>query len=95
MEKSDIEKIYPHTEDIATPQETKNESVGNEKQANDIIVLKDGVQLDVILVEVADKQVKYRKANNPQGPLFVKEIANISSIIYANGEIEEFTPKAV
>ena len=92
MEKSDIEKIYPHTEDVPTPQETKNESVSNEIKANDVLVLKDGVQLDVILVEVADKQVKYRKVNNPEGPLFVKEIANISSIIYANGEKEEFSP---
>ena len=93
MEKSDIEKIYPHTENVPTPKETKNESVSNEEKANDVLVLKDGVQLDVILVEVADKQVKYRKVNNPQGPLFVKEIANISSIIYANGEIEQF-PRA-
>lgn len=91
MEKSDIEKIYPQAEDGKTPKETKNESVSNEIRANDVLVLKDGVQLDVILVEVADKQVKYRKVNNPEGPLFVKEIANISSIIYANGEIEEFT----
>ena len=91
MEKSDIEKIYPHTENVPTPKETKNDSVSNEEKANDVLVLKDGVQLDVILVEVADKQVKYRKVNNPQGPLFVKEIANISSIIYANGEKEVFT----
>ena len=95
MEKSDIEKIYPHTEDVPTPKETKNESVSNEIKANDVLVLKDGVRLNVILVEVADKQVKYRKVNNPQGPLFVKEIANISSIIYANGEKEDFSHKAV
>ena len=95
MEKSDIEKIYPHTEDVPTPKESKNESVSNEKKANDVLVLKDGIQLDVILVEVSDKQVKYRKVNNPQGPLFVKEIANISSIIYANGEKEDFSHKAI
>ncbi len=95
MEKSDIEKIYPQAEDGKTPKETKNESVSNEIKANDVIVLKDGVQLDVILVEVADKQVKYRKVNNPQGPLFVKEIANISSIIYANGEKEDFSKETV
>lgn len=90
MEKSDIEKIYPQTEDVLTPKETKKVYVSNEEKANDVLVLKDGVRLNVILVEVADKQVKYRKVNNPQGPLFVKEIANISSIIYANGEKEEF-----
>ena len=55
MEKSDIEKIYPHTENVLTPKETKNESVSNEEKANDVLVLKDGVQLDVILVEVASK----------------------------------------
>lgn len=95
MEKADIEKIYPHTEDIATRTEPKNESQKPEEKSNDILVLKDGTQLDVILVEVSDKQVKYRKANNPTGPLFVKEIANITSIMYANGEKEDFTQENV
>jgi hypothetical protein len=95
MEKSDIEKIYPHTEEAPKREDTKNESVINEEKVNDVLVLKDGAQLEVILVEVSDKQVKYRKVNNPQGPLFVKEIANISSIKYANGEKEEFSHEAV
>lgn len=95
MEKADIEKIYPPTEDIATPTEPKNESQEKEENSNDIIVLKDGTQLDVNLVEVEDKQVKYRKVNNPDGPLFVKEIANITSIIYANGEKEDFNPATI
>ncbi|MBR5677678.1 MAG: hypothetical protein IKX20_06035 [Paludibacteraceae bacterium] len=95
MDKADIEKIYPHTEDIATLTDTKNETQNTEETSNDIIVLNDGTQLDVNLVEVADKQVKYRKVNNPNGPLFVKETANISSIIYANGEKEDFTHTTV
>lgn len=91
MEKSDIEKIYHHIENAPKSKENINESVSNDLKANDVLVLRDGVRLDVILVEVAEKQVKYRKVSNPQGPLFVKEIANICSIIYANGEIENFT----
>ena len=95
MEKADIEKIYPHIDDATISNTPQNEPKQAAKTTNDVIVLKDGVQLEVILVEVADKQVKYRKANNPQGPLFVKEVANISSISYANGEKEDFVPEAV
>ena len=89
MEKADIEKIYPHIEDATINNEPKVEPQ-KEENVNDVIVLKDGTRIDVVLIEVTDKQVKYRKANNPEGPLFVKEIANISSIIYANGEREDF-----
>lgn len=95
MEKADIEKIYPHTEDIVMRTESMNESQKTEVKSNDIIVLQDDTKLEVILVEVADKQVKYRKANNPNGPLFVKEIANISSIIYANGEKDIFNSATI
>lgn len=95
MEKADIEKIYPHTEESVTPSKKEVESPKIEENPHDIIVLNDGTKLDVILVEVADKQVKYKKANNTEGPLFVKEIANISSIIFANGEREDFTQEAI
>lgn len=90
MEKADIEKIYPHIDDVTIHNEPKVEPQ-KEENVNDVIVLKDGTHIDVVLIEVTDKQVKYRKANNLEGPLFVKEIANISSIIYSNGEKEDFT----
>ena len=90
IEKADIEKIYPHIEDTTIHNEPKVEPQKEEENVNDVIVLKDGTRIDVALIEVTDKQVKYRKANNPEGPLFIKEIANISSIIYSNGEKEEF-----
>ena len=92
LEKADIEKIYPHVEESTPSNNSKSESQKSAEKKNDVIVLKDGTYLNVILAEVADKQVKYRKANNPDGPLFIKEIANISSIIYANGEKEVFSP---
>ena len=95
MEKADIEKIYPHADEAATRSKTNVEPQKPEEKPHDVIVLKDGTKLEIILVEVADKQVKYRKANNPEGPLFVKEIAYISSIIYANGEREDFTQEAI
>lgn len=90
IEKADIEKIYPHIEEATIHNEPKVEPQKEEEKVNDVIVLKDGTRIDVVLVEVTDNQVKYRKTNNPEGPLFVKEIANITSIIYANGEREDF-----
>lgn len=90
IEKNDIEKIYPNVEDVARHKETKIESAKVAEEPHDVIVLNDGTHLDVLLLEVADKQVKYRKINNQEGPIFVKEITNIASIIYSNGEKENF-----
>lgn len=57
---------------------------------NDIIITKQSEKLEVTIVEVSKNEIKYRKASNPTGPVFVLDKADISSIIYSNGEVEAF-----
>lgn len=58
--------------------------------ANDIIILRNSTRIDAIITEVSDETVKYHKASNPDGPIFVTNTSEISSIVYDNGEVQSF-----
>ncbi|WP_353722729.1 hypothetical protein [Dyadobacter sp. 676] len=56
----------------------------------DVVNMRDGSKLEVHIQEVDDQVVKYRKINDPEGPLFSIKKADIASIRYGNGEEETF-----
>lgn len=58
--------------------------------AQDVIVCKDGTSLLGKVAEVTDTQVKYRKADNPDGPLYTLMIADLMRINYENGQSDIF-----
>ena len=60
----------------------------------DVIVTFDNQKLEVTIIEVSKESVKYRKLNNPDGPLFVIEKSTIASILYSTGEVETFAKPA-
>lgn len=64
------------------------------QEGNDIIVLKNATRIDAIIVEVDDNVIRYRKASNPNGPLFSQKTSEIASVIYANGEVQTFSAVA-
>ena len=55
--------------------------------AQDIIVTSDAQKIEAKIVEVSKTQIKYKEKDNPDGPTFVLETAEISSVIYANGKV--------
>ncbi len=57
---------------------------------SDIIITKQSEKIEATIVEVTKSEIKYRKATNPEGPMFVIGIEEISSVIYNNGEVESF-----
>ena len=59
--------------------------------AQDIIVMTDGQQMTVNIVEVSKTQIKYRELSNPDGPLFVLETEEISTITFSNGQVKKYT----
>lgn len=61
--------------------------------AADIIVTTSSERIDAIIEEVSDSEVKYKKADNPTGPLFVIKAEQIASIIYSNGTVSVFEKK--
>ena len=58
--------------------------------ANDIIVLNDATKIDAKILEVSDTEVRYKKANNLNGPTFVQKTNTINVVIYENGETQMF-----
>ena len=61
--------------------------------AQDIIVTTNSERIDAKVTEVSDKEVKYKRADNPNGPLYVLSTAKIASIVYKNGSVTVFNDK--
>lgn len=63
----------------------------NKKSATvkaDLIITTQSERIEAFITEVSDETISYRKASNPKGPVFVLNTDKISSILYANGEVQ-------
>ena len=58
--------------------------------AQDILVRKGGEVENVKVLEVSPTEVKYKKSDNPDGPVFVEKRLNLYSVKYQNGEVQTF-----
>jgi hypothetical protein len=56
----------------------------------DVIVMKDNTKLEVLIQEVDEHVVKYRKVSDPEGPVYSVRKTEIASIKYGNRETETF-----
>ena len=63
-------------------------------QAQDLITLKTGEAINGKVAEVGISEIKYYKANNLQGPVYVTSKADITQIVYANGTTDVFAASA-
>ncbi len=54
-------------------------------QAQDNILLKNGTEIKAKVLEVSGSQLKYRRQDNPDGPIYTTGIADVLLINYANG----------
>ena len=61
--------------------------------AQDILVKKGGEVENVKVLEVSPTEVKFKKSNNPDGPVFIENRSNLYSIKYQNGEVQLFEEK--
>ena len=59
--------------------------------SQDNIVLKNGDEINAIISEVGESNIKYRKFNNQDGPIYTKSKDEIFYIKYSNGEKEMYT----
>ena len=60
--------------------------------AQDLITLRDGTDIEARVLEVGDTEIRYRRADNPDGPSFVLPISDLLLIRYANGANQTFLP---
>jgi len=56
----------------------------------DIVTLRNASKLEVLILEVDENIIKYKKLSDPEGPLFTVRKSEIASIQYGNGEVETF-----
>lgn len=65
--------------------------------AQDAILKKDGSKIDAKVIEISSTTIKYRKWDQPDGPMRTIEIREVKEIIYNDGTWEKFdeetTPK--
>ena len=55
--------------------------------AQDLIVTNDAQKIEAKILEVSKTEIRYKEKDNLDGPTFVLETKEISSIIYANGKV--------
>jgi hypothetical protein len=62
-------------------------------KGQDLITKKDGSVIKAKITEVNEDNIKYKKADNPDGPSYNISKENIFSVTYANGDTEKFDTK--
>ena len=67
---------------------------GLQLMAADVIVLRNSTRIDAKILEVSDTEIKYKKANNLEGPTFTQKVDGISAIIYENGDVTSYADQA-
>ncbi len=58
--------------------------------AQDILVRKGGEVEEVKILEVSPSEVKYKKSDNEDSPVFIERCSNLYSVKYKNGEVQMF-----
>lgn len=57
------------------------------------MVRKGGEVENVKVLEVSPTEVKYKKSDNEDGPVFIEKRSNLYSVKYKNGEVQTFNDK--
>lgn len=63
--------------------------------AQDVMVRRDGSEMNVKVVEITPGQVRYYRSDNQEGPVYVENRNRILKIKYANGTEDVFTEETV
>jgi hypothetical protein len=58
--------------------------------AQDTIFRTDRTKIYAKVLEIGQDEIRYKRASNPDGPLFVIDADDVWKITYANGETDEF-----
>ncbi len=67
-----------------------NPIVFTKDECNDLITMKNGDEIKVKVIEISEKQIKYKRCDNLEGPLITVNKYDVFSIKYANGTKEIF-----
>ena len=62
--------------------------------AQDVIYKTDARKIEARILEISTTEVRYKRFSNPDGPTYVLPVADISHIVYQNGDRDDFNPAA-
>jgi len=65
-------------------------SFSNTSNAQDVITFKDGNELKVIVTEITTSEIKYKRADNTEGPVYTIAKTDVFMIVFENGRKEVF-----
>ncbi len=63
--------------------------------AQDRIVKISGEEIEAVVKEISDTEIKYKKFSNPDGPTYVVKTRDVAYIQYKNGEKEVYNETPV
>lgn len=58
--------------------------------AQDVIVKKDGKEIEALIIEVHETEIHYKKFNNQSGPTYIVSISSLTDVRYENGDVESY-----
>ena len=58
--------------------------------AHDVIVKRDGERIQAMVMEVNATSVKFKRMDNPNGPVYICNLSDVQSIAYENGKVETY-----
>ena len=56
--------------------------------AQDVIVKKDGKEIEALIIEVHETEIHYKKFNNQSGPTYIVSISALNLVRYENGAVD-------
>lgn len=62
--------------------------------AQDFIVTKDAKKIEAIILEVSKSEIKYKEFDNQEGPTFILDVEDITSVTYSNGKVVLYSQPA-
>lgn len=58
--------------------------------AQDIIITRDEKKIDAKVLEISDTEIKYKEADDLEGPTYVLSVKKIASIVLSSGKVKVF-----
>lgn len=87
-----IEKVNHTKNNTQLKSTTKSQFIPNLKLADcDVITLKNGEEIEALIVKISDTEIEYKKCNNKEGPSYIVKSSEVLLIKLKNGE--NYIPK--
>jgi hypothetical protein len=87
-----IEKVNFTKNNTQVKTTTKSKFIPNLKLADcDVITLKNGEEIEALIVKISDTEIEYKKCNNKEGPSYIVKSSDVLLIKLKNGE--NYVPK--